>query len=253
MMVASASAQADQPVSATAQDSARQQAMCPKDVVITAEGRESTVREVPVSIATFGGELLCEAQVYSVSPLMKKMPGITAKKSLSIVAIPGNVFTFRAATLDTPVAYFLSASVSTTNFFFYISLPGSAVNATVRSNPLVTNITCVQEGNVRGLAVFGEAKFEVTDKLAVESVVRPVEDLRLTANDCLQIGLWGKNLTNNYRIVNADDITTFLAVPGNRMTYWTLFANRSRTYGLTLPIRRLSIRGGEAQSFPLLH
>ncbi len=374
-------------------------------------------------------------------------------------------------------AYFLSADVSTTNIFFYSPLPGSAVNATVRRNPLVTNITRVQEGNVRSLAVFGEATFEITDKLAVvaggrytsdrkkidyhafsttdagaipgfgfpgevfasggktwnaftprftvkfeptdkvnmyatyakgfksggfvdnayrdptiplepekaenyeigaksrlfdnkldlnvalfrqttknlqnfsgaggiahtyngtlkmkglevESVVRPVEDLRLTANythlvgkytdlrdplvnldysgnpakfaprdsftvgaaytgrlangatltpqadfnfstristddantlrlyDNLhsdtrgrtlnarlnyetadgrfQLGLWGKNLTNNYQIVNADDITAFLAVPGNGTTYWKIFTNTPRIYGLTLSFR----------------
>jgi iron complex outermembrane receptor protein len=64
-------------------------------------------------------------------------------------------------------AYFLSADVSTTNIFFYSPLPGSAVPASVRRNPGVTNITRVQEGNVRSLAVFGEGTFEVTDKLAV--------------------------------------------------------------------------------------
>ena len=733
MVTMPASAQADQ--AAPAQDAASPQAIFPEDIVVTAERRESTVREVPFSIAAFGGELLREAQVYSPAALTQQMPGITvntADKSLSIVAIRGNVSTFRTATLDTPVAYFmddvyyvfnndlnanfydtnrvevlrgpqgtlfgrnvvggaiavitnnpefeddyfaqvsggnggflrtegmvngmlvddkiaarfafstdhndglidtpnqsgsygksdsysargkllfqptetlkvvlsgdysytkgnggaiqlgiggvqripatfgnfdddkwtnndfvaspyrqrlrggylrgdldllggtltsitgyrmndsrainddvpvatvvpvfdrrqvvknrsftqelrfasapgrfsyvvgayfLSADVSTTNIFFYSPLPGSAVNATVRRNPLVTNITRVQEGNVRSLAVFGEATFEITDKLAVvaggrytsdrkkidyrafsttdagtipgfgfpgtvnasggktwdaftprftikfepteqinmyatfakgfksggfvdnayrnptiplepekaenyeigaksrlfankldlnvalfqqttknlqnfsgaggiahtyngtlkmkgmevESVVRPVEDLRLTANythlvgkytdlrdplvnlnysgnpakfaprdsftvgaaytgrlangatltpqadfnfstristddantlrlyDNLhsdtrgrtlnarlnyetadgrfQIGLWGKNLTNNYQIVNADDITAFLAVPGNGTTYWKIFTNTPRTYGLTLSIR----------------
>ncbi|KAK0349630.1 hypothetical protein LTR94_032326, partial [Friedmanniomyces endolithicus] len=57
-------------------------------------------------------------------------------------------------------AYFLSADVSTTNIFYYSPLPGSAVNATVRRNPGVTNITREQEGNVRSLAAFGEATFE---------------------------------------------------------------------------------------------
>ncbi|MFB2351350.1 TonB-dependent receptor plug domain-containing protein, partial [Priestia megaterium] len=39
-----------------------------------------------------------------------QLPGITvntADKSLSIVAIRGNVSTFRTATLDTPVAFFV--------------------------------------------------------------------------------------------------------------------------------------------------
>ena len=104
MTSVSAFAQADQPVP---QDAAPQQAIFPEDIVVTAERRESTVREVPFSIAAFGGELLREAQVYSPAALTQQMPGITintADKSLSIVAIRGNVSTFRTATLDTPVA-----------------------------------------------------------------------------------------------------------------------------------------------------
>eukprot|EP00456_Euglypha_rotunda_P038022 TRINITY_DN29192_c0_g1_i2.p2 TRINITY_DN29192_c0_g1~~TRINITY_DN29192_c0_g1_i2.p2 ORF type:complete len:109 (+),score=30.48 TRINITY_DN29192_c0_g1_i2:139-465(+) len=50
-------------------------------------------------------------------------------------------------------------------------------------------------------------------------------------------GIWGKNLTNNYQIVNADDITAFLAVPGNGTTYWKIFTNTPRTYGVTLSLR----------------
>jgi iron complex outermembrane receptor protein len=51
---------------------------------------------------------------------VQQIPGITintADKSLSIVAIRGNVSTFRTATLDTPVAYFMDdiyASSTTT-------------------------------------------------------------------------------------------------------------------------------------------
>ncbi|WP_232313722.1 TonB-dependent receptor [Sphingobium sp. TCM1] len=100
-------AQTDQ---ATPQEAAQQGNLLPEDIVVTAERRESTVREVPFSIAAFGGELLREAQVYSPAALTQQMPGITvntADKSLSIVAIRGNVSTFRTATLDTPVAYFM--------------------------------------------------------------------------------------------------------------------------------------------------
>ncbi|MFZ2997442.1 TonB-dependent receptor [Sphingobium sp.] len=100
-------AQADQ---SAPQESAPQDKIFPEDIVVTAERRESTVREVPFSIAAFGGELLREAQVYSPAALTQQMPGITvntADKSLSIVAIRGNVSTFRTATLDTPVAYFM--------------------------------------------------------------------------------------------------------------------------------------------------
>lgn len=107
MTSVSAFAQADQPAP---QDAAPQQAIFPEDIVVTAERRESTVREVPFSIAAFGGELLREAQVYSPAALTQQMPGITintADKSLSIVAIRGNVSTFRTATLDTPVAFFM--------------------------------------------------------------------------------------------------------------------------------------------------
>ncbi|WP_416464334.1 TonB-dependent receptor [Sphingomonas sp. VDB2] len=107
MAAAPAFAQADQPAP---QQAAQQDALFPEDIVVTAERRESTVREVPFSIAAFGGELLREAQVYSPAGLTQQMPGITvntADKSLSIVAIRGNVSTFRTATLDTPVAYFM--------------------------------------------------------------------------------------------------------------------------------------------------
>lgn len=80
------------------------------DIIVTAQRRESTVREVPFSIAAFGGEMLRDQQVFSPAALTQQMPGITintADKSLSIVAIRGNVSTFRTATLDTPVAYFM--------------------------------------------------------------------------------------------------------------------------------------------------
>ncbi|HUD93463.1 TonB-dependent receptor [Sphingobium sp.] len=80
------------------------------DIIVTAQRRESTVREVPFSIAAFGGEDLRKTQVFSPTALTQQMPGITVNtsdKSLSIVAIRGNVSTFRTATLDTPVAYFM--------------------------------------------------------------------------------------------------------------------------------------------------
>ncbi|WP_231746418.1 TonB-dependent receptor [Sphingobium baderi] len=80
------------------------------DIIVTAQRRESTVREVPFSIAAFGGEALRNSQVFSPTALTQQMPGITintSDKSLSIVAIRGNVSTFRTATLDTPVAYFM--------------------------------------------------------------------------------------------------------------------------------------------------
>jgi len=82
----------------------------PGDIIVTAQRRESTVREVPFSIAAFGGEQLRAQQVFSPAALTQTVPGITintSDKSLSIVAIRGNVSTFRTATLDTPVAFFL--------------------------------------------------------------------------------------------------------------------------------------------------
>ncbi|WP_234792396.1 TonB-dependent receptor [Sphingobium yanoikuyae] len=107
MVAAPAWSQTDQ---GAPQDAAAQPNMLPEDIVVTAERRESTVRQVPFSIAAFGGELLRESQVFSPAALTQQMPGITvntADKSLSIVAIRGNVSTFRTATLDTPVAYFM--------------------------------------------------------------------------------------------------------------------------------------------------
>lgn len=38
--------------------------------------------------------------------------------------------------------------------------------------------------------------------------------------------------------MNADDITAFLAVPGRGTTYWKIFTNNPRTYGVTLSVRR---------------
>jgi iron complex outermembrane receptor protein len=82
----------------------------PGDIIVTAQRRSSTVREVPFSIAAFSGEALRAQQINSPAALVGATPGITintADKSLSIVAIRGNVSTFRTATLDTPVAFFV--------------------------------------------------------------------------------------------------------------------------------------------------
>lgn len=103
---APAMAQAD----ATAPQEGAPQQSVSGDIIVTAQRRESTVREVPFSIAAFGGEDLRKTQVFSPTALTQQMPGITVNtsdKSLSIVAIRGNVSTFRTATLDTPVAYFM--------------------------------------------------------------------------------------------------------------------------------------------------
>lgn len=80
------------------------------DIIVTAERRESTVQKVPFSIAAFGGEQLRSQQVFNPAAITQQMPGITlntSDKSLSIVAIRGNVSSFRTATLDTPVAFFV--------------------------------------------------------------------------------------------------------------------------------------------------
>ena len=108
MIGASAPAMA-QAEAAAPQESAPQESVS-GDIIVTAQRRESTVREVPFSIAAFGGEDLRNTQVFSPTALTQQMPGITVNtsdKSLSIVAIRGNVSTFRTATLDTPVAYFM--------------------------------------------------------------------------------------------------------------------------------------------------
>ncbi|RIV77909.1 TonB-dependent receptor [Pelagerythrobacter aerophilus] len=80
-----------------------------QEIIVTAQRRESTVGDVPFSIAAFGGAQLAEQQVFSPTALTTELPGITVNtsdKSLSILSIRGNVSTFRTATLDTPVAYF---------------------------------------------------------------------------------------------------------------------------------------------------
>lgn len=99
------------------------------DIIVTAQRRESTVREVPFSIAAFGGQQLRAQQIYSPAGLVTQVPGITintSDKSLSIVAIRGNVSTFRTATLDTPVAFFVDdvyyvANNDLNNNFFDVS------------------------------------------------------------------------------------------------------------------------------------
>ena len=80
------------------------------EVVVTATRRESTIREVPFSIAALDGESLRTQQINNPQSLVATIPGITidtTDKSLSIVAIRGNTSTFRTATLDTPVAFFV--------------------------------------------------------------------------------------------------------------------------------------------------
>src|SRR5690606_4273036 len=60
----------------------------PVEVVVTATRRISTVREVPFSIAAFGGAELRTQQIFSPSALTQQVPGITlntSDKSLSIV------------------------------------------------------------------------------------------------------------------------------------------------------------------------
>ena len=82
----------------------------PEDIIVTAQRRSSTVREVPFSIVALGGDQLRAQQINSPAALATQVPGITintADKSLSIAVIRGNVSTFRTATLDTPVAYFV--------------------------------------------------------------------------------------------------------------------------------------------------
>lgn len=109
LMIGAAAPAMAQAQAAAPQENAPQESVS-GDIIVTAQRRESTVREVPFSIAAFGGEDLRNTQVFSPTALTQQMPGITVNtsdKSLSIVAIRGNVSTFRTATLDTPVAYFM--------------------------------------------------------------------------------------------------------------------------------------------------
>ncbi|CAN5191157.1 hypothetical protein BH10PSE12_BH10PSE12_33820 [soil metagenome] len=108
--MAAAPAMAQAASAAPVRDAAQEATLFPEDIVVTAERRESTVREVPFSIVAFSGEMLRDAPVYSPAALTQQMPGITVKtadKSLLIVAIRGKVSTFRTAPLGTPVAYFM--------------------------------------------------------------------------------------------------------------------------------------------------
>ena len=61
-----------------------------QEIIVTAQRRESTVRDVPFSIAAFGGADLAEQQVFSPTALTTELPGITVNtsdKSLSILSI----------------------------------------------------------------------------------------------------------------------------------------------------------------------
>jgi len=80
------------------------------DIVVTAQRRASTIREVPFSIAAVGGDQIRSQGLTNPQQLVAQIPGIVlnaADKSLSVVAIRGNTSTFRSAGLDAPVAFFV--------------------------------------------------------------------------------------------------------------------------------------------------
>jgi iron complex outermembrane receptor protein len=90
-----------------------QAAEAPQDVdevVVTAERRESSIREVGFSIMAVSGETMRDKQVTSADDLTQLVPGIsltTTDKSVTIVQIRGSLSTFRTATLDAPIAFFV--------------------------------------------------------------------------------------------------------------------------------------------------
>lgn len=80
------------------------------DIVVTAQRRSSTVREVPFSIAAVGGDQIRTQALTNPQQLVAQIPGIVlnaSDKSLSVVAIRGNTSTFRSAGLDAPIAFFV--------------------------------------------------------------------------------------------------------------------------------------------------
>jgi iron complex outermembrane receptor protein len=80
------------------------------DIIVTAQRRETSVRDVPFSIAAFSGQQIQRQEIHNPQQLIQQLPGIamnTGDKSISIAAIRGNVSTFRTATLDAPVAFFV--------------------------------------------------------------------------------------------------------------------------------------------------
>ncbi|MGE3143308.1 MAG: hypothetical protein AB7L65_08295, partial [Hyphomonadaceae bacterium] len=80
------------------------------EVVVTAERRATTVREVGFSIQAIGGEALRTAEVHDASAIPQLVPGITlnnSDKSITVVQIRGAVSTVRTATIDAPIGFFV--------------------------------------------------------------------------------------------------------------------------------------------------
>ncbi|MGE3141677.1 MAG: TonB-dependent receptor plug domain-containing protein, partial [Hyphomonadaceae bacterium] len=80
------------------------------EVVVTAERRSTSVREVGFSIQAVSGEALQTAEIHSPTAVTRMVPGITlndSDHSLVVAAIRGSVSTFRTATLDAPIGFFV--------------------------------------------------------------------------------------------------------------------------------------------------
>lgn len=80
------------------------------DIIVTAQRREATIQDVPFSIAAVGGEQLQAQGLNDPESLKRVVPGLTLNagdKSIAVVAIRGNTSTFRSATMESPVAFFV--------------------------------------------------------------------------------------------------------------------------------------------------
>ncbi len=80
------------------------------EVQVTAERRVTSVREVGFSIAAVGGEQVRAQEIHGPAGIVQLVPGITlnnSDKSITVVEIRGAVSTFRTATLDAPIGFFV--------------------------------------------------------------------------------------------------------------------------------------------------
>lgn len=80
------------------------------EIVVTSERRSTSVRQVGFSEYAVSGETLRAQEIHNPSNLVSLVPGITlnsSDKSLTVVEIRGSVSTFRTATLDAPIGFFV--------------------------------------------------------------------------------------------------------------------------------------------------
>ncbi|MGE0830355.1 MAG: TonB-dependent receptor plug domain-containing protein, partial [Hyphomonadaceae bacterium] len=95
---------------AHAQNAGRRAVEQSDEVVVTAERRATSVREVGFSIQAIAGETLRTQEIHGVQELTELVAGVhlnTSDKSIGHASIRGSTSTFRTATIDAPIGFFV--------------------------------------------------------------------------------------------------------------------------------------------------